>query len=95
MERNDLTTLCAHSDWGVTQCPIPGITILVEFSSVMAAYSAHCGDVLASKLPEMTSVGMLLIVTSRIEGSALGTFQMAQSSVSKGNCGAWDRTESG
>jgi hypothetical protein len=64
------------------------MTMFVELDSVSAAYAPHCGDVLPSKLPVMMSVGMSLVVISRAEEGALGTFQTAQSSVMKGSCGA-------
>ena len=95
LARNEAATLCAQGDLGSTKWTTPGITMLVEFWSVPAAYTAHCGDVLASKLPSMRSVRMLLIVTWRTEADAGGTFQMAQSWVIKGSWGAWDSTEVG
>src|SRR6516162_1259047 len=103
-ERKDATTLRAQDCAGVSggrpmrnsaPWPAPGITTVVEFCSVLAAYNAHCGEVLPSKLPAMTSVGIELIVTLRSESGALGTFQTPQSSVMNGRCGASDRTEVG
>ena len=67
----------------------------VELERVLAAYFAHLGEVFASKVPSITSVGMLLLVTSRMEAVALGTSHTAQSSVWNGSCGACDRTDGG
>ena len=69
--------------------------MVVELDRVLAVYSAHIGEVLPSKVPAMTSVGMLLVVTSLMESGALGTSQTAQSSVKNGSCGACESTESG
>lgn len=94
-ERKEASTVWAHRDCGVTQWPMPGITMVVELDSVVAAYFAHIGDVFASNEPEITSEGMLLVVTSLIDADAPGTSHTAQSSVSKGSWGAWDRTVGG
>ena len=74
---------------------MPGMMMVVELDRVLATYVAHIGEVFASKVPSITSVGMLLVVTSLMEAGALGTSHTAQSSVANGSCGACERTESG
>ena len=46
--------------------------MVVELDRVLATYVAHIGEVLASKVPAITSVGMLLVVTSLYGGRRLG-----------------------
>lgn len=86
---NSRTTVCAQGDCAVTRWPMPGIMMVVELRRVLATYVAHIGEVLPSKLPLITSVGMLLVVTSLMEAGALGTSHTAQSSVANGSCGVW------
>ena len=90
--RNSRTTFFAHRDCGVTRWPIPGMMIVVELLRFLATYVAHIGEVLPSKVPFITSVGILLMVTSLTKAGALGTSHTAQSSVAKGSCGVWERT---
>ena len=74
---------------------MPGITMVVELDRVVARYFAHIGEVLESKLPAVTKVGISLVVTSLMEDGALGTCHIAQSWVSNGSCGACERNDAG
>jgi hypothetical protein len=58
--RNDAVTIWAHGEWGNTKCPMPGMLMIVAFDRLAATDVAKSNDVTASKLPEMSSVGMLL-----------------------------------
>jgi hypothetical protein len=69
--------------------------MVLELGKVLATYVAHIGEVLPSKVPSITSVGMLLVVTSLMDAGALGTSHTAQSSVANGSCGACGRTVAG
>ena len=93
--RNSRTTVCAHGDCGVTKWPMPGMMRVVELGRVLATYVAQIGEVLPSKVPFITSVGMLLVVTSLMEAAALGTSHTAQSSGPNGSCGDCESTVAG
>jgi hypothetical protein len=77
------TIACAHAlaaGEGLPNatCPRLGISTTVEFRSVRATRGPNEGAVCASYCDEMTSVGMLLVVTSRIVRSIGGTSQTSQ-----------------
>jgi hypothetical protein len=59
--RNDVKTCWAHGEEGITECPIPGMLMSVAFDSPAATDWAKSSDATVSKLPEMSSVGMLLM----------------------------------
>jgi hypothetical protein len=78
--RNDATTFWAHGERGITKCPIPGMLISVAFDRLAATNWAKSSDATASKLPEMSSVGMLLTRGWRTSAGAIGTFQTLRQS---------------
>ena len=55
-----MITAWAQGDEGETECPIPGILMMVALDSFAAAAFAPVRDVSVSKLPDMRRVGMLL-----------------------------------
>ena len=80
--RNDATTSWVHGEKGNTKCPTPGMLMIVAFDKPAATDSAKSSDATASKLPEMSSVGMLLSSGRRTFAGAAGTFQtLLQSSL--------------
>src|SRR5215510_13719719 len=76
-------------------CATLGISTTVEFVSVRATRGPKDGAVWASYCAEMTSVGMLLSVMSRIELDTGGTFQTTQFERMNWRFGAFLWTESG
>ena len=78
--KNDTTTVCAQGDAGETKWPMPGMLIMVALARRAAAARAPVREVRVSKLPEMRSVGMLLVTGSRIVTGAAGTFQTSRQS---------------
>src|SRR5689334_7121553 len=77
------TMVCAHAlaagdGLANATCATLGISTMVAFGSVRATRGPKEGAVWASYCEDMTSVGMLLAVTSRITRSTDGTFQMSQ-----------------
>ena len=80
MARNETTTAWAQGDEGETECPTPGMLMMVTFDRLAAAAFAPAREVNVSKLPEMRSVGMLLATGSCIDFGAAGTFQTSRQS---------------
>ena len=78
--KNDTTTVCAQGDAGETKWPMPGMLIIVALARRAAAALAPAREVRVSKLPEMRSVGMLLVTGWRIVTGAAGTFQTSRQS---------------
>src|SRR4051794_9622997 len=77
------TMLCAHAlaagdGLPDATCATLGISTMVAFGSVRATSGPNEGAVCASYCAEITSVGMLLSVTSRMARSTGGTFQTPQ-----------------
>jgi hypothetical protein len=73
--RNEAITAWAQGDAGETTCPTPGMPMMVTFDRLAAAAFAPAREVNVSKLPEMRSVGMLLVTGWRMAFGAAGTFQ--------------------
>ena len=67
--------------------PTPGISTTLELGSDAAAIFAQANDVMASKLPDRMSVGILLRGGSSIEAGAAGTSHARQSSNTNVNWG--------
>src|SRR5262245_45960827 len=76
-------------------CATLGISTTVEFVSVRATRGPKDGAVWASYCAEMTSVGMLLWVMSRMERDTGGTFQTSQFERMNWRFGAFLWTDSG
>ena len=73
--RNETITAWAQGDAGATTCPTPGMLMIVALDRFAAAAFAPAREVNVSKLPEMSSVGMLLATGRRMAVGAAGTFQ--------------------
>ena len=78
--KNDTMTVWAQGDAGETTWPMPGMLMMVALARLAAAALAPARDVRVSKLPEMRSVGMLLLTGWRIASGAAGTFQTSRQS---------------
>ena len=78
--RNDAVTLWAHGECGNTKWPMPGMLMTVDVDRLAATDLAKSSDATASKLPEMSSVGMLLTRGWRTSAGAAGTFQTLRQS---------------
>src|SRR5262245_3091679 len=78
--RTDTTSAWAHGDWGETACPTPGMLMIVALNSFAAAAFAPASDVSVSKVPEMSSVGILLTTGWCMVSGAAGTFQTSRQS---------------
>jgi hypothetical protein len=80
--RNEAMTIWAHGERGITKCPMPGMLMTVALDRFAATEAVKSSDATASKLPEMSSVGMLLTRGRRTFAGAVGTFQtLVQSSL--------------
>jgi hypothetical protein len=78
--KNDTTTVWAQGDAGETRWPTPGMLMTVALARFAAAALAPARDVRVSKLPEMRSVGMLLVTGQCTASGAAGTFQTSRQS---------------
>ena len=78
--KNDTMTVWAQGDAGETKWPMPGMLIMVALARRAAAALAPAREVRVSKLPEMSSVGMLLVTGWCIVTGAAGTFQTSRQS---------------
>ena len=78
--RNETTTAWAQGDAGETECPTPGMLMMVALDRFAAAAFAPAREVNVSKLPEMRSVGMLLAMGWRMAVGAARTFQTSRQS---------------
>src|SRR5262245_36471070 len=78
--RNDTMTFWAQGEAGETPWPTPVMLMMVALARFVAAALAPASDVRVSKLPEMRSVGMLLVTGRRIACGAAGTFQTSRQS---------------
>jgi len=80
--RNDAMTIWAQGERGITKWPMPGMLMTVALDRLAATEVVKSSDATASKLPEISSAGMLPIRGRRTFAGAIGTFQtLAQSSL--------------
>ena len=80
MARNETITAWAQGDEGETKCPTPGMLMMVALDRLAAAAFAPAREVNVSKLPEMSSVGMLLATGWCMAVGAAGTFHTSRQS---------------
>jgi len=78
--RKETITAWAQGDAGETECPTPGMLMMVALDRFAAAAFAPSREVDVLKLPEMRSVGMLLATGWRMAVGAAGTFQTSRQS---------------